>query len=160
MNCHFIFIVAKKKHRVQPIRMRKARNREHLQSASLDVPERFDWRDKKVVSEVRSQGKCGACWAHSTVATIESMVAIQTGKLTEFSVQQLVDCSNEENQGCRGGDTCAALDWMVKNDVVLESARQYPNQNDAGNCLSKKGAAGVQIRSNYTCDRSVLGRTD
>ena len=46
-------------------------------------------RDKGAVSSVKNQLNCGACWAFSTIATIESMKAIQTGNLTEFSVQQV-----------------------------------------------------------------------
>lgn len=76
------------------------------------LPQRVDWRKKGVVTEVRNQGHCGACWAHSTVATIESMLAIKTGKLKELSVQQMVDCSLQ-NLGCRGGDTCVLLSWLV-----------------------------------------------
>ena len=132
---------------------RLTRNRELLDLNLTDVPEKFDWRDKKVVTEVRNQGKCGACWAHSIVATIESMVAIKTNKLTEFSVQQLIDCSQEDNQSCHGGDTCETLYWMDKNNVVLESAKMYPNKDDSEACKSRLDAKGVRIESNYTCDR-------
>ena len=106
-----------------------------------------------MVTQVRNQGKCGACWAHSAVATIESMVAIKTNKLTEFSVQQLVDCSTKDSKGCEGGDTCAALEWMDNNDIALQSALQYPNVGHAQSCKTKGGVSGVRIRSNYTCDK-------
>ena len=36
-------------------------------------PRKLDWRDSNVISEVDNQGACGACWAHSTLQTIESM---------------------------------------------------------------------------------------
>lgn len=134
---------------------RKTRHREMMVLPNgIDLPDKFDWRDKNVVSDVRSQGRCGACWAHSTVATIESMVAIKTNKLTEFSVQQLVDCSTGgDNKGCLGGDTCSALEWMDKNNVMLETARQYPNQDHAQSCKSKSDASGVRIQSNFTCNK-------
>lgn len=114
---------------------------------------KLDWKEKGAVSEVRNQGKCGACWAHSTVATVESMLQIRTGRLTEFSVQQLVDCSGEQNEGCRGGDTCSTLDWMSKNNVKLETATDYPTQDDAGPCRMDPNKPGVRIQANYTCDR-------
>lgn len=119
----------------------------------VDIPAKFDWRDKNVVTEVRNQGKCGACWAHSTVATIESMVAIRAKKLTEFSVQQLVDCSKEENEGCRGGDTCSALEWMNHNNVTLHTKNDYPTQDFAGQCKNNLAAPGVRIQSNFTCEK-------
>lgn len=125
--------------------------------AALKVPPAFDWRDRAAVSAVRSQGSCGACWAHSTVATIESMVAIKTGgRLTEFSVQQLVDCSGEDNKGCAGGDTCAALDWLHKANVTVQRAADYgPSLDHAEVCHAQKDALGVQIRANYTCNNFV-----
>jgi len=147
--------VAKNKRNNRPTKRRRVRNRDLTKTNLSDVPHRFDWRDRKVVSAVRNQGPCGACWAHSTVATVESMVAIKTDKLTEFSVQQLVDCSNEENQGCRGGDTCSALIWMDKNNITLESAEMYPSRDHAQKCKSKADAIGVQIQSNYTCDSFI-----
>lgn len=38
-----------------------------------DVPKKVDWRDKHVVSKVKFQGGCGACWAFAVTQTIESM---------------------------------------------------------------------------------------
>ncbi len=40
------------------------------------------------MTPVRNDGKCGARWAYSTVETIESMVAIKTNTLREYSIQQ------------------------------------------------------------------------
>lgn len=122
-------------------------------SSEIKVPAAFDWRDRSAVSSVRSQGSCGACWAHSTVATIESMVAVKTKKLTEFSVQQLVDCSGEDNKGCSGGDTCAALDWLYKKNITVERSSQYPSLDHAEACHAEEGALGVQIQANYTCNK-------
>lgn len=151
----FVFFSVGKNKRNHHSKHRNVRTRQLFNSDHLNVPGEFDWRDRNVVSKVRNQGKCGACWAHSTVATVESMVAIKTNKLTEFSVQQLVDCSNGDNQGCRGGDTCSALIWMNKNKVKLESAQAYPNQDYAGICKSREDEDGVQIRSNFTCDNFI-----
>lgn len=44
-----------------------------------------------------------SCWAFAIVSVIESFFAIQGNKLTSFSEQQLVDCSNKDN-GCTGGN--------------------------------------------------------
>lgn len=135
---------------------RQAPNQDFLNNHSL--PRKWDWRDRNVVTPVRNQGKCGACWAHSTVATIESMVAIRTGRLIPFSVQQLVDCSHEDdNQACFGGDTCSALIWMIKNNVTLERMADYPNRLMSGKCEMDNDTIklGVRIATNYTCDSFV-----
>ncbi|RWS29685.1 cathepsin O-like cysteine peptidase protein [Leptotrombidium deliense] len=116
-------------------------------------PVRIDWRDKKVISPVRNQGKCGACWAYSTIETIEAMVAITTKKpLVELSVQQIIDCAAEDNHGCDGGDTCGALSWMSDYNVKIQTAADYPMRDDAGDCRAVSPKTGVQIYSNFTCN--------
>jgi len=42
-----------------------------------------------VVTSVRNQKNCGACWAISVVELIESIYAIKTGLLQTFSVQEV-----------------------------------------------------------------------
>lgn len=53
------------------------------------IPPKVNWRSKGVVTSVKSQGNCGACWAYSTVECVESMVAIKTGALKSLSVQEV-----------------------------------------------------------------------
>lgn len=57
---------------------------------STPIPAKFDWRDKGVVTPMKSQGSCGACWAFSTVEVAESMFAIKNGTLPSFSVQEVI----------------------------------------------------------------------
>lgn len=53
------------------------------------LPEKFDWRTRGVVTAVRNQKMCGACWAFSTVETIETMDALKNRTLKSLSVQQV-----------------------------------------------------------------------
>lgn len=99
---------------------------------------------------------CGACWAHSIIETIETMVALKTNSLQEYSIQQLIDCATEGNRGCEGGDTCAALVWMAEERVKIQTAKQYPTRGDAGDCRAKHNEHGVSILGNFTCDKSVV----
>lgn len=116
------------------------------------MPRKFDWRDKNVIGQVRNQGNCGACWAYSTVSTIESMVAIKTNKLIELSTQQLIDCSTKE--GCLGGDTCSALKWLTKNNITVETEKNYPREEFSGDCkMTKMNSNGVKVRTDYLCNK-------
>merc|ERR1712039_8951 len=68
-----------------------------LQSSTpIDVstlPKAVDWRQKGVVTPVKSQG-CGDCWAFASTETLESAVAIASGKKPPIlSPQQLVACA-------------------------------------------------------------------
>lgn len=115
------------------------------------IPEKIDWRTKGVITPVKHQKSCGACWAFSTVETVESMNALQNGKLEPLSVQQVIDCAGNGNMGCNGGDTCSAVDWMT--GIKLTSEAQYPLTLQDGSCKLRATPVGVQVNKNYTCDK-------
>ena len=71
------------------------------------LPRLFDWRNVSnvdYVSPVRDQKDCGACYAFSATATMESRIRIMTNNENQviLSPQQIVSCSNY-SQGCGGG---------------------------------------------------------
>ena len=89
-----------------------------------DLPDSVDWRTKGVVSNVRNQGGCGSCWAFATIATLESHVAIQTGKLLAMSEQQLVDCVQNPQHcggtgGCEGATEELGFDYVHKAGGII-----------------------------------------
>ena len=49
------------------------------------IPDEYDLRDLGIVSRVKRQGKCGACWAISTAGALEGAYALRSGKLHELS---------------------------------------------------------------------------
>lgn len=114
------------------------------------IPDKVDWRTKGVITPVLHQKSCGACWAFSTIETVESMRAIKSGKLEALSVQYVIDCATNGNMGCNGGDTCGALSWMVGTKLI--SASQYPLTLKDAACMLRSSNTGVQVNSNYTCD--------
>jgi len=89
-----------------------------------NVPKSVDWRKKGLVTPVQDQGMCGSCWAFSAIAALEGAYAQKAGnKLTKFSEQQLVDCSDAQgDEGCNGG-------WMDNAFTYLESSFEETEKN-------------------------------
>ncbi|VDM40317.1 unnamed protein product [Toxocara canis] len=89
-----------------------------------EIPDHFDWRPYNVVTPVKSQFKCGSCWAFATVGTVESAYALGTGELRSLSEQQLLDC-NLENNACDGGDVDKALRYVYDEGLMREYDYPY-----------------------------------
>lgn len=65
--------------------------------------------------------QCGSCWAFSVVGAVQSVNAIKTSKLEQLSVQQVVDCSRNGNDGCNGGSPYRALHWLEQVHVDMQT---------------------------------------
>ena len=105
-----------------------------------------DWRNKGVVNDIKDQAQCGSCWAFSTIQTVESIYAINKGKLYSFSEQNLVDCVTS-CYGCNGGLMTSALTYIAQSQggkVMTET--DYPYKGVDQSCKfdsSKAFNAGV-----------------
>nr|XP_012136753.1 PREDICTED: cathepsin O-like isoform X2 [Megachile rotundata] len=145
------------KHATAPYhRLHRLKHSNRVRRATV-VPLRFDWRDKGVITPVRSQGACGACWAFSTVEVAESMFAIQNGTLYPLSVQEMIDCAKNSNFGCEGGDICSLLSWLLLSKVQIFQEHAYPLTRKTDTCKLEKTAgkiSGVRIKD-FTCDSFV-----
>ena len=83
-------------------------------------PSVVDYWSTGKVTPIRSQGSCGACWAFSTIATIESKIMISGGPATDLSEQFLVNC-DVASHGCEGGYLTTAMDMIQQKGVPLET---------------------------------------
>lgn len=75
-------------------------------NALSDIPGDMDWRAvvPSVVTAIKDQGRCGSCWTFATAESVESHVALKTGKLYQLSEQQIASCSpNPQHCGGTGG---------------------------------------------------------
>lgn len=79
-------------------------------------PTAVDWRP--YLQPVRNQSGCGGtCWAFATVAVMEGMTAIETGRRVDLSEMALVACARNA-PGTLG-------DWLTANGLPPESALPY-----------------------------------
>nr|XP_023020443.1 cathepsin L1-like [Leptinotarsa decemlineata] len=109
-----------------------------------DLPAEVDWTKRGAVTEVKSQGSCGSCWAFSTTGSVESHNFIKTGKLISLSEQQLVDCV-KNNSGCGGGWMDIALEYIEADGIMLEDDYPYEERNTT--CRFNNSKAAVRIKS-------------
>jgi hypothetical protein len=88
-------------------------------------PMAVDWRDVGAVTEVHSQGNCGACWAITAVETVESAVFLATGELNDLSEAEVIVCQ-DECEMCSGGWPQEAIEYIMDNKgIPLESDLPY-----------------------------------
>lgn len=132
---------------------------------STAAPASVDWRASGAVTAVKNQGRCGSCWAFSTVAVVEGIYQIRTGKLVSLSEQELVDCDTLDD-GCDGGISYRALRWITSNGgLTTEDDYPYTGTTDAcnkpklsHNAVSIAGLRRVATRSEASLANAVAGQ--
>ncbi|POM79931.1 Papain-like cysteine protease C1 [Phytophthora palmivora] len=101
--------------------------------------ETVDWQTTGCVTAVKDQGECGACWAFSATAAMESGYCVATGgSLPNLSDQQLISCDGENgNNGCGGGYAAYTMDWIAnERSGKMCTLDTYPFVSDSGNVPS------------------------
>ncbi|CAM0951835.1 unnamed protein product [Alopecurus aequalis] len=121
-------------------------------------PASVDWRAKGGVTPAKSQSStCSSCWAFVTVATIETVNFIKTGKLVSLSEQQLVDCDQYDG-GCNLGSYHRGYKWVIENGGLTTEA-DYPYTAVRGSCnraKSAKHAATIRGQGSITPRNEVI----
>ena len=108
------------------------------------LPDSVDWRTKGVTTPVKSQGRCGSCWAFATTAMLESHVALASGVLYSLSTQELVSCMSNPRKcggdgGCMGATAELAMDFIQNHGVVQEWEFGYQSYHgEKVNCTLKQ----------------------
>jgi cathepsin F len=117
-----------------------------LQGRNLQsIPMSWDWRQSNVVTSVKQQGRCGSCWAFSTIANIEGQYAKKYKSLESFSEQQLIDCDHSNN-GCNGGIMDAAFNYIKRAGGLMKRS-SYPFTGYRGVCKLRLNQVGVRVKS-------------
>ena len=117
-----------------------------LSSEEVDnVPKNFDWCDRGAVTKAKDQGTCGSCYAFAAIGALESRWYIETGNLTEFSVQEIIDCTASYlNENCQGGIVSQVIAYVTNHGINL--ATDYPYEGKFGNCSKKKNKINFKLK--------------
>ncbi|KAJ8984231.1 hypothetical protein NQ317_007463 [Molorchus minor] len=101
------------------------------------LPESVDYREKGAVTPVQNQLKCAGCWAFAAAGALEGHHFLKTGQLEQISVQNLLDCSKEnDNGGCNGGLVEPAFDYIQDNGINRAANYEFVAKN--GECKHAK----------------------
>ena len=88
-------------------------------------PNSVDWRDSGAVTDIRTQGECGACWAVTAVETVESAHFLATGTLYSLSESEIIIC-DDSCEMCSGGWPQNAFEWVMDHGgLPLQSTLPY-----------------------------------
>ncbi|MCL7034570.1 hypothetical protein MKW94_008633 [Papaver nudicaule] len=85
------------------------------------VPSSMDWREKGAVTRVKDQGQCGR------------MIMLSKGELVSLSEQQIIDCDERIQHGCKGGYAAQAFSFIQQNNGLVTEAA-YPYRGAGGRC--------------------------
>ncbi|MBD3258033.1 hypothetical protein GF377_06335, partial [candidate division GN15 bacterium] len=104
-------------------------------ASAMAPPTYFDWRDSGIVTPIRNQGPCGACFAFATLANIEAQVARNGGGLVNYSENHAKQCSweglNWPGASCDSGNNYYSMCNLFSRDgTVLESCDPYVTIDD------------------------------
>jgi len=117
-------------------------------------PNSVDWRDSGAVTDVRTQGECGACWAVTAVETVESAYFIATGTLYTLSESEIIVC-DDTCEMCSGGWPQNAFEWVMDHGgIPLQSSLPY----DAYTLIAL--TSGLEGESDYYNEETVESYRD
>lgn len=110
-------------------RLQSIQKSDFLQKVNNTLPLQKSWTYLKSLSNIKSQGACGSCWAVAAVATLEAATEIHSTART-FSTQELVSCVPNPKEcggqgGCKGATVELAVDWVMKNGAFEEFQAPY-----------------------------------
>lgn len=107
--------------------------------------ERFvDW--SAYASPVKDQQTCAACYSFSAISTYEVLYSLNNRRKYEFSIQEVIDCS-KENEGCKGGFPHKVYDYINKNGI--STMQGYPFFETKGICVKSNEQFRVRAPFKY-----------
>merc|ERR1739848_224313 len=123
------------------------------------VPDAYDHRDDRHVTEVHNQGNCGSCWTYGVVYPLEGAVSILSGKAAvELSQQEILSCAYEDEEdrnGCNGGWYMDGWDY-VRQSGRLATLADEPYLGIDMHCDPYKITGSISVRQSESAHIDVL----
>jgi len=105
---------------------------EDTEVAEVGIKKSLDWHELGLVTPAKSQNSCGACYIFSTQAAIESRCAILDWPLVDLSVQETLDCI--EDQSCVKGFQSHVYKWGIIHKGYLPNEKYRPYDGMIRSC--------------------------
>jgi hypothetical protein len=112
-----------------------------------------DWT--RISTKVKDQDKCAASWAFVAAEVLESAVARAGRELTELSVQSLIDCNRQGNNGCQGGNSRNAYAYWESH--AASTAANYRWLGAQGVCKATAGVGPIIKTSGFAIPPCTTG---
>jgi len=91
-----------------------------------EIPSRFDWREKKIMTPVKHQMNLGSCGVFATVSVFEALIKKETGNTVNLSEQQIINSSKDWVPS--GISSVDAMKYMKQHGLVLEERLPYQDK--------------------------------
>lgn len=114
--------------------------------SSDSVPNSMDYRSLGAVTPVRSQGRCGSCYAFAAIAALESHQYLKTGEMVALSEQNAMDCMKNHsasNAGCGGGNHNRVYTYIDNNNGI-DTREFYPYEARDAECRFDPAYVGAE----------------
>jgi len=90
------------------------------------LPTSYDLRTQGLVTSVKNQGSCGACWTFATCASIESFWLKQGLGSYNLSEDNINNCHGFDWAPCNGGNIYISFAYLARGSgIMLESDDPY-----------------------------------
>lgn len=116
-----------------PVPIPDSEDETDIEEAPNSAMSAFNWVDVGKVTPVKHQGRCGSCWAFTSMAVVEANYLIRNKKSVDLSEQNIIDCAkgrrNRKAGSCNGGWYGKVFDHLRVKGALKETRRPYKAQD-------------------------------